>query len=161
MYITFQVSLNISLEFATRSSTGGVLLYNGRLDDRNDFLALELLDPRTLLLHFSTGTDYRRVTLTREEGFADGKFRKVEINYDKGEATLSYGHCDKKLALLPNSFSLASNLRCANATTAGEAGQQVGQEKECGSFLNQCSKYLDLTAPLMVGSLPPTISKQR
>ncbi len=76
--------MNLTLEFATRSGSGGVLLYNGRLDDKNDFIALELLEgARTLLLHFSTGTDYKRVTLYRRQGFADGHFHRIEVNYEK------------------------------------------------------------------------------
>ena len=111
-----QVSVNLTLEFATRSGSGGVLLYNGRLDDDNDFLALELADPRTLLLHFSTGTDYRRVELRMRGGhggtFADGRFHRVEVNYEAGEATLSHGGCDKRLALLPrDTYSVAEELR--------------------------------------------------
>ncbi len=152
-----RVSVNVTLEFSTRSGAGGVILYNGRLDDQNDFLALELKNPRTLMLHFSTGTDYKRVTLYRREGFADGEFHRVEINYERGEASLSHGHCDKKLALLPSVYNLAPELRCANTTSDSDREE----EEECGSFLNQCSKYLDLTAPLMIGALPPTLVKNR
>ncbi len=62
--------------------------------------------------------------------------------------------------------------RCANSTSSynsesgnyvsgasSSSGVSVSGQKECGSFLNQCSKYLDLTAPLMIGSLPPSVLK--
>ncbi len=73
---------------------------------------------------------------------------------------MSYGHCDLRLALLPPTYTLATELRCAN-TTADESGGDVDAgNPECGSFLNQCSKYLDLTAPLMLGALPATMVKR-
>jgi len=153
-----RVGVNVTLEFATRRDRG-LIFFNGRLDDRSDFVALELRR-KTLLFHFSTGTSYQVAELTREGGFSDGSFHRVEVDYRQAAVVLSVGDCDKRLALLPDSVGLAGSLRCAN-TSDTHGDMTSGGANNCGSFLNHCSKYLDLTAPLMLGGLPPTTAGRR
>ncbi len=148
-----RVSLKVSLEFATRERNG-LLFFNGRLDDQNDFVALELRDS-DLLFHYSTGTSYQEVRLSHPKGFADGNFHTAEVFYDNGAVTLSADECDKRLALVSRDITLAEELRCANATSASNTMNRKG----CGSFLNQCSKFLDLTGPFLIGAMSPQIRR--
>ena len=74
---------NITIEFATQQSTG-LIFYNGRLNDENDFIALEIRG-KSVVFKFYTGAPDElpgEVSLTREnEGFSDGMFHRVEVRY--------------------------------------------------------------------------------
>ena len=146
-----RVKLNLTLSFSTVASNG-LLFYNGRLNDEDDFVALELLD-KSLLFHYSTGHTANEARLERKQGFSDGKFHKVHIDFDERNVFLSHGDCDVKLALVQDA-SLPEEYRCANTSSPSA-------EKECGSFLNHCPKYLDLTGPLTFGALPRSVSKRK
>ena len=90
----------MSLEFATQMPTG-MIFYNGRLNDENDFVSLELTDSgRTLHFKFSTGggggkkgnsKTEESLTLTRqnEKPFSDGNFHRVNVVYVNKTATIS------------------------------------------------------------------------
>lgn len=141
-----RVSLNLTLEFATQNPSG-TLLFNGRLNDDNDYLSLRL-EASNLLFQFSTGLRAQRVLLRRPGGFSDGDFHRVEVSYDEENVTLSFGHCDVKLALEQQAF-IPESLRCANATVEAvpiqgrgrHQQQQQQQQQSCGgSFLNQCTR---------------------
>ena len=80
----------------------GMIFYNGRLNDENDFVSLELTDSgRTLLFKFSTGgggggkkdnsKTEESLTLTRqnEKPFSDGNFHRVDVVYVNKTATVS------------------------------------------------------------------------
>jgi cadherin EGF LAG seven-pass G-type receptor 1 len=139
-----RVEFNISLEFVTQSMDG-LLFYNGRLNDENDFIALELTK-KTLIFHYSTGEEIGTTSVRQGKGFSDGQFHSVEILYDNGDVTLSVDGCDTKLAIKFAS-DLEDRWKCANQTI-------VSQRKSCGAFLNHCPKFLDLTGPFLLGGVP-------
>ena len=144
-----RVDLNISLEFATQNPSG-LIFYNGRLNDEDDYISLSLVNSH-LLLEYSTGEDSYSLWLKGENGFSDGNFHRVQIDYHEQNVTMSTGmSCDIKLALLPDFKNLLpASYRCANSTTLS-----VSDKKSCGTFLNQCSKFLDLTGPFLLGGFP-------
>lgn len=71
--------LHLKLSFATRERNG-LLLYNGRYNERNDFIALELVDGR-LQFSFSLGANRTTVRLDRTASLADGQWHTVTVDY--------------------------------------------------------------------------------
>lgn len=71
--------LHLKLSFATRERNG-MLLYNGRYNERNDFIALELIDGR-LQFSFSLGANRTTVRLDRTASLADGQWHSVTVDY--------------------------------------------------------------------------------
>ena len=65
--------------FATRERNG-LLLYNGRYNERHDFIALELIDGR-LQFSFSLGANLTRVVLEQAQSLADGSWHTVIVDY--------------------------------------------------------------------------------
>lgn len=149
--ITNRVEFKISLSFATLFKSG-LLFYNGRLTDNDDFIKLELFDD-ILYFQFSTGNFKRSVSLTSEFGFSNGKFHQVEVQYSSGNARISINDCDTKLFTKYGS-KITNKAQCTNATNPDQS------LLKCGSFLNHCPKFLDLNGPLMMGGLPLWISSK-
>jgi cadherin EGF LAG seven-pass G-type receptor 1 len=56
------------------------LLYNGRYNERHDFIALELIDGR-LQFSFSLGANLSHVLLEHPHSLADGDWHTVTIDY--------------------------------------------------------------------------------
>ena len=137
---------NISLEFTTQSD--GIVFYNGRLNNENDFVALEVIG-KSVVFKFSTGDKVRSVSVTRKRGFSDGAFHRVEVLYSNETAVLSIGdRCDKKLALKFGN-SLRDELRCANKTSDTDTSAV-----KCGFYSGKCTRFLDLNGPLLLGGVP-------
>ena len=65
--------------FSTRDSNG-LLLYNGRYNERHDFIALELVDD-VVVFSFSLGTFITRVSASLPGGVADGDWHTVTVKY--------------------------------------------------------------------------------
>lgn len=65
--------------FATRERNG-LLLYNGRYNERHDFIALELIDGR-LQFSFSLGANLTHVLLDQAQSLADGDWHTVTVDY--------------------------------------------------------------------------------
>ena len=84
---------NITLRFATQHSDG-IIFYNGRLNDENDFVALEIRG-RALVFRFHTGAANEEpieVSLSRQDGaFSNGQFHRVQVRYANESATLVVG----------------------------------------------------------------------
>ena len=58
-----------------------MLLYNGRYNDRNDFIALELIDGR-LQFSYSLGANVTRVALdSHPQSLSDGDWHTVTVHY--------------------------------------------------------------------------------
>jgi len=84
---------NITLEFTTQSE--GLVFYNGRLNNENDFVALEVVG-KSIVFKFSTGDRTRSVSVSSRRGFSDGNFHRVEVIYKNETATLTVGaNCDE------------------------------------------------------------------
>ena len=85
-------AFNVSLEFATQTPKG-VIFYNGRLNDANDFVSLELTGQgRTLVFKYSTGKSGQAedsVSLSRPKPFSDGDFHRVDVVYVNKTAVIS------------------------------------------------------------------------
>ena len=70
---------NLVNSFATRERNG-LLLYNGRYNERHDFIALELMDGR-LQFSFSMGANSSHVVLQQPHSLADGNWHTVTVDY--------------------------------------------------------------------------------
>ena len=65
---------------ATRQQNA-LLFYNGRYNDKNDFIALEIIDGR-VQFSFSLGGVYvTKLTATVNGGISDGQLREINISY--------------------------------------------------------------------------------
>ena len=149
---------NISLEFATQLPDG-LIFYNGRLSDENDYISLELTDGgKAILFKFSTGNSLPvQLSLSKEKPFSDGHFHRVEVNYKNETVVISLGGntCDKRLSL-KHIDTLKDEYICANSTTTMKR-----EESFCGFYSGKCTKFLDLTGPLMIGGIPKKHVKSR
>uniref|UniRef100_A0A5F8H6N2 Cadherin EGF LAG seven-pass G-type receptor 3 n=1 Tax=Monodelphis domestica TaxID=13616 RepID=A0A5F8H6N2_MONDO len=141
--------LTLSLSFATVRSHG-LLFYNGRLNEKHDFLALEIVAGQVRLT-YSTGESSTVVSPIVPTGVSDGQWHTVQLRYynkprtsalggvqgpskDK-VAVLSVDECDTPVAL--QFGAEISNYSCA------AEGVQTSSKKS-----------LDLTGPLLLGGVP-------
>lgn len=175
--------LHISLRFATRQSDA-LLLYNGRYNDRNDFIALELVDSR-LKFSFSLGSNISSVSLPRI-AVSDGNWHKVSIDYLDRQATLLLDDCDpildQELAKLQHAQQQqASAMSTSTESIIWSTNTQYGEqssaiptiehaqisswrrcsnttqmelESRCSKEIESCHRFLDLSSPLQLGALP-------
>lgn len=136
--------LHISLKFATQSMNG-LLLYNGRYNEKHDFVALEIVNG-DIQFSFSLGSNITRTTVSIEGGVVDGNWHTVEVAYYNKTATVSLDDCDTSLAI-KHGATLGYKWACANRT------QQL-LEPRCSVLTESCHRFLDLTGPLQIGGLP-------
>lgn len=74
-------TLCLSCRFATLLETG-LLLYNGRYNERHDFIALELVEGgHGVQFSFSLGSVVTRVVARSARGVNDGRWHTVTVNY--------------------------------------------------------------------------------
>lgn len=67
--------------FATLAETG-LLLYNGRYNERHDFIAVEVVDRGAgVQFSFSLGSDVTRVIARLGGGVNDGHWHTVNVDY--------------------------------------------------------------------------------
>ncbi|XP_041976162.1 protocadherin-like wing polarity protein stan isoform X2 [Aricia agestis] len=140
---------NIKLKFATQSSSG-LLFYNGRYNERHDFVALELIRAGAgrggagLRLSFALGG--ARADVTVQARLADGEWHSVEVDYFNRTATLIVDECDRELSLA-GAAEFGEKFACANFT-------QKVLPPRCDIPTETCHRFLDLTGPLQIGGLP-------
>uniref|UniRef100_A0A8D8VR67 Protocadherin-like wing polarity protein stan n=1 Tax=Cacopsylla melanoneura TaxID=428564 RepID=A0A8D8VR67_9HEMI len=143
--------MHIKLQFSTLQDAG-LLLYNGRYNERHDFIALELTDSgRSVQFSWSLGSDVAMVTASSAEPLNDGAWHSVTVDYFDKSATLSLDECDTEL-IVRHGSTLGSF--CANATS-------YVLDSRCSSFTETCHRFLDLTGPLQIGGLPSLPSNTR
>ncbi|XP_065103163.1 cadherin EGF LAG seven-pass G-type receptor 3 isoform X1 [Paramisgurnus dabryanus] len=141
--------LSVSLSFATLE-TNGLLFYNGRFNEKHDFLSLEILDGQ-VVLKYSTGESSTQVSPYLPSGVSDGNWHTVHIHYyNKPKRSVSgevQGPSDEKVAVL-------SVDDCDSAVSL-RFGSQLGNYS-CAAQGRQTSskKSLDLTGPLFLGGVP-------
>uniref|UniRef100_T1IKX4 Cadherin EGF LAG seven-pass G-type receptor 1 n=1 Tax=Strigamia maritima TaxID=126957 RepID=T1IKX4_STRMM len=135
--------LNIKLSFATRSKNA-LLLYNGRYNEKHDFIALEIMNG-DLQFSFSLGTEVSRVKTSIPNGVSDGEWHTLQILYYNRTATLSLDECDSIVAIMFGHE--LGDYNCANVTTHI-------LEPRCSDPTSTCHRFLDLTGPLQLGGLP-------
>ena len=151
-YLTFSAlrqrhRLNIRLKFSTRK-TNALLLYNGRYNEKHDFIALEIIDSK-IVFSFSVGEDIGQVSVEHSNGIInDGEWHQIEVNYFNRTATLKLDDCDEALLKALHRRGLSLKQVCANSTT-------LELEPRCADKMQTCYRFLDLTGPLQIGGLPP------
>lgn len=149
-YLTFSAlrqryRLNLKLKFATRQPNG-LLLYDGRYNERHDFIGLELIDGRIYFSYSLGGQNRAQVSVGNR--LNDGQWHEVEINYINRTATLKLDSCDEALLSAVERYDLGPEFACANKTT-------LILESRCSDRMQTCFRFLDLTGPLQIGGLPP------
>ncbi|KAM9785655.1 LOW QUALITY PROTEIN: cadherin EGF LAG seven-pass G-type receptor 3 [Neosynchiropus ocellatus] len=146
--------LSISLSFATLESSG-LLFYNGRFNEKHDFIALEIKE-RQVVLKYSTGESSTQVTPYLPGGVSDGNWHTVHIHYYNKPATRyprrsmsgeAQGPSDEKIAVVSvddcdTALSLRFGTQLGNYSCAAQ-GKQTSSKKS-----------LDLTGPLFLGGVP-------
>lgn len=151
-YLTFssmrkRYRLDISLRFATRDSNA-LLFYNGRYNEKHDFIALEIINSR-LVFTFSLGENLTEVSIGKYKGtINDGKWHKVQVNYFNRTVILKLDDCDEALLKAIDKKQLEEKYICANKTT-------LVLESRCEDRMQTCYRFLDLTGPFQIGGLPP------
>uniref|UniRef100_A0A671YTL3 Cadherin EGF LAG seven-pass G-type receptor 3 n=1 Tax=Sparus aurata TaxID=8175 RepID=A0A671YTL3_SPAAU len=141
--------LSISLTFATLESSG-LLFYNGRFNEKHDFIALEIQEGQ-VVLKYSTGESSTQVSPYLPGGVSDGDWHTVHIHYyNKPRRSMSgeaQGPSDEKIAVVSvddcdTALSLRFGTQLGNYSCAAQ-GKQTSSKKS-----------LDLTGPLFLGGVP-------
>ncbi|XP_049833037.1 protocadherin-like wing polarity protein stan isoform X1 [Schistocerca gregaria] len=136
--------LHIKLRFATQAESG-LLLYNGRYNEKHDFIALEIVNG-SVRFSFSLGSNVSSALVSIPGGVTDGNWHSVEVDYFNKSATLNVDECDTALAVKYGA-QLGPQWSCANYT-------HHFLEPRCAIFTETCYRFLDLTGPLQIGGLP-------
>ncbi|CAL1293860.1 unnamed protein product [Larinioides sclopetarius] len=134
--------LHIKLRFVTREKNA-LILYNGRYNDKHDFIAMEIVDSQ-LVVSFSLGANVSEVSAQIPGGLSDGQWHEAELSYLNRTATLSIDGCDTGVAV---KYGDDLNYKCANSVTHE-------LEPRCADLMQTCYRFLDLTGPLQIGGLP-------
>ncbi|KAJ8731807.1 hypothetical protein PYW08_014537 [Mythimna loreyi] len=142
--------LHLKLKFATQSPNG-LLLYNGRYNERHDFLALETISTGAGIsggpgVRFTFALGGGKVDVTVAGDVADGAWHTVEIEYYNRTATLILDECDKALSLA-GAAEFGVKYACANFS-------KKVLPPRCEIATETCHRFLDLTGPLQIGGLP-------
>ncbi|XP_040889470.1 cadherin EGF LAG seven-pass G-type receptor 2 [Toxotes jaculatrix] len=139
----------LSLTFATKESNG-LLLYNGRFNEKHDFIAMEIINEQ-IQLTFSAGETKTTVSPYILGGVSDGLWHVVEVHYYNkpilNQAGLPQGPSDQKVVVVTvdncdTSVALRFGHMIGNYTCSAQ-GSQSGSKKS-----------LDLTGPLLLGGVP-------
>ncbi|XP_073687546.1 cadherin EGF LAG seven-pass G-type receptor 1-like [Garra rufa] len=153
-FITFRglrqrFHFTLSFTFATRERNA-LLLYNGRFNERHDFIAIEIIEEQ-IQLTFSAGESKTTVTPFVAGGVSDGQWHTVHLHYynkpNIGRLGIPHGPSEEKVAVVAvDNCDLAMALRFGGQIgnySCAARGTQTGQKKS-----------LDLTGPLLLGGVP-------
>lgn len=132
---------HIMLQFATVQSDA-LILYNGRYNDKHDFIALEIVDSY-LKFSYSLGSSVTTVTLASVL-VSDGNWHKVAIDYKDRNVTLLVDDCDPVIDEALARIQGPSSKRCSNTSYAPESSS--------AGLIDY--RMLDLTSPMQIGALP-------
>uniref|UniRef100_A0A673CGZ6 Cadherin EGF LAG seven-pass G-type receptor 1a n=1 Tax=Sphaeramia orbicularis TaxID=375764 RepID=A0A673CGZ6_9TELE len=139
----------ISFMFATRERNA-LLLYNGRFNEKHDFIALEIINEQ-IQLTFSGGETKTTVSPYVPGGVSDGQWHSVQLHYynkpNIGRLGIPHGPSGEKVAVVAVddcdiSMAIRFGNKIGNYSCAAQ-GTQTGQKKS-----------LDLTGPLLLGGVP-------
>ncbi|KAM4569520.1 cadherin EGF LAG seven-pass G-type receptor 1 isoform 2-T2 [Odontesthes bonariensis] len=180
-FITFRglrqrFHFTVSLMFATRERNA-LLLYNGRFNEKHDFVALEIVDEQ-IQLTFSGGERKTKVSPYVPGGVSDGQWHSVQLHYynkDGGSLVDSSGglrvplytawlELDQKEPNIgrlgiphgPSAEKVAVvAVDDCDISMAIRFGKQIGNYS-CAAQGTQTGqkKSLDLTGPLLLGGVP-------
>ncbi|XP_075631851.1 cadherin EGF LAG seven-pass G-type receptor 2 isoform X2 [Balearica regulorum gibbericeps] len=139
----------LALTFATKERDG-LLLYNGRFNEKHDFVALEIVGEQVQLT-FSAGETTTTVSPFVPGGVSDGQWHRVQLHYYNkpvlGRSGLPQGPSEQKVAVVTvddcdTGMALRFGPVLGNYSCAAQ-GTQSGSKKS-----------LDLTGPLLLGGVP-------
>ncbi|XP_037703253.1 cadherin EGF LAG seven-pass G-type receptor 1 [Choloepus didactylus] len=139
----------VALTFATQDRNA-LLLYNGRFNEKHDFIALEIVDEQVQLT-FSAGETTTTVTPQVPGGVSDGKWHLVQVQYynkpNIGRLGLPHGPSGEKVAVV--------TVDDCDTAVAVRFGSYIGNYS-CAAQGTQSGskKSLDLTGPLLLGGVP-------
>ncbi|XP_035858499.1 cadherin EGF LAG seven-pass G-type receptor 2 isoform X1 [Sander lucioperca] len=139
----------LSLTFATKECNG-LLLYNGRFNEKHDFIAMEIINEQ-IQLTFSAGETKTTVSPYILGGVSDGQWHVVEVHYYNkpilNQAGLPQGPSDQKVVVV--------TVDNCDASVALRFGHMIGNYT-CSAQGSQSGskKSLDLTGPLLLGGVP-------
>ncbi|XP_034530111.1 cadherin EGF LAG seven-pass G-type receptor 1 [Notolabrus celidotus] len=153
-FITFRglrqrFHFTVSFTFATRERNA-LLLYNGRFNEKHDFIALEIIDEQ-IQLTFSGGETKTTVSPYIPGGVSDGQWHSIQLHYynmpNIGRLGIPHGPSGEKVAVVAVddcdiSMAVRFGKQIGNYSCAAR-GTQTGQKKS-----------LDLTGPLLLGGVP-------
>uniref|UniRef100_A0AAY4BX72 Cadherin EGF LAG seven-pass G-type receptor 1 n=1 Tax=Denticeps clupeoides TaxID=299321 RepID=A0AAY4BX72_9TELE len=153
-FITFRglkqrFHFTLSLTFATRERSA-LLLYNGRFNEKHDFVALEIVEEQ-IHLTFSAGENKTTVSPFVPGGVSDGQWHVVQLRYynkaNIGRLGVPHGPSREKVAVVA--------VDDCDVTMAVRFGGQLGNYS-CAAQGTQTGqkKSLDLTGPLLLGGVP-------
>uniref|UniRef100_A0AAY5KNZ4 Cadherin EGF LAG seven-pass G-type receptor 1 n=1 Tax=Esox lucius TaxID=8010 RepID=A0AAY5KNZ4_ESOLU len=153
-FITFRglrqrFHFTVSFMFATRERNA-LLLYNGRFNEKHDFIALEIIEEQVHLT-FSAGEAKTVVHPFVPGGVSDGQWHSVQLHYynkpNIGHLGIPHGPSGEKVAVVAvDDCDIAMAVRFGNQIgnySCAAQGTQTGQKKS-----------LDLTGPLLLGGVP-------
>lgn len=165
----------LSVRFATRHRNG-LLFANGRLNERGDFVALQLLHGNTLRFVYSVGAMGEpaivQVRTPISSPLNDGEWHTVHVHYRNRTAFMRLGDCSS--ALLRRHLLSLNYVHSADPFTHRSehvASFPEGQTRflpytcanfrhhplpdRCANGLSTCPRLLDLNGPLQLGGSPP------
>ncbi|KAI1890772.1 hypothetical protein AGOR_G00157060 [Albula goreensis] len=139
----------LSLTFATMEPNG-LLLYNGRFNEKHDFIAVEIINEQ-IQLTFSAGETKTLVSPFILGGVSDGQWHVVQVHYYNkpvlNQAGLPQGPSDQKVVVV--------TVDDCDTSVALKFGHAIGNYS-CSAQGSQSGskKSLDLTGPLLLGGVP-------
>ncbi|XP_029453376.1 LOW QUALITY PROTEIN: cadherin EGF LAG seven-pass G-type receptor 3 [Rhinatrema bivittatum] len=141
--------MSLSLSFATLERNG-LLFYNGRLNEKHDFIAVEIIDGQ-VQLKYSTGESTTLVTPYLPGGVSDGEWHTLQLQYYNkprtGSMGVAQGPSKEKVAVLA--------LDDCDMSVALQFGSRIGNYSCAAEGVQSSSKKsLDLTGPLLLGGVP-------
>uniref|UniRef100_A0A8C8VMJ4 Cadherin EGF LAG seven-pass G-type receptor 2 n=1 Tax=Pelusios castaneus TaxID=367368 RepID=A0A8C8VMJ4_9SAUR len=153
-FITFKglrqrFHFTLALTFATKERNG-LLLYNGRFNEKHDFVALEIIHEQ-IQLTFSAGESTTAVSPSVPGGVSDGQWHTVQLRYYNkpviGKSGLPQGPSEQKVAVV--------TVDDCDTAVALKFGEVLGNYS-CSAQGTQSGtkKSLDLTGPLLLGGVP-------
>uniref|UniRef100_A0A674K493 Cadherin EGF LAG seven-pass G-type receptor 2 n=1 Tax=Terrapene triunguis TaxID=2587831 RepID=A0A674K493_9SAUR len=139
----------VTLTFATKERNG-LLLYNGRFNEKHDFVALEIIHQQ-IQLTFSAGESTTTVSPSVPGGVSDGQWHTVRLQYYNkpiiGKSGVPQGPSEQKVAVV--------TVDDCDSAVALKFGEVLGNYS-CSAQGTQSGtkKSLDLTGPLLLGGVP-------
>ncbi|XP_031559365.1 cadherin EGF LAG seven-pass G-type receptor 2-like [Actinia tenebrosa] len=138
--LTQKWRVHIKLQFATLQSDA-VLLYNGRYNNENDFIALEITNGQVRFT-VNTGKDAASAVTNVEGGVNDGTWHTVTAVFKNQTSIVILDDCELGIAV--------------------QFGNQEGSYS-CAAAkrldIKKTSRFFDLTGPLLLGGLSPAFSQ--
>uniref|UniRef100_A0A8C6JU56 Uncharacterized protein n=1 Tax=Melopsittacus undulatus TaxID=13146 RepID=A0A8C6JU56_MELUD len=141
--------LTLALSFSTVEPSG-LLLYNGRLNERHDFLAVEIIQGQ-VQLKYSTGESSTVVRPYLPGGVSDGQWHTLQLRYYNKPRVSALGVVQGPSK---DKVAIVTVDEC-DASVALQFGSEIGNYSCAAEGVQTSSKKsLDLTGPLLLGGVP-------